>query len=106
MERSGIEEEAVIRLTSDIDSAGLRDIVSECLRGDASPTETLRALVGRADLDTTRHVIDQVTHRAATISRAGDNLVRDRADELTQLFVQIEAGCEDGAQLITRLAAR
>lgn len=56
-----------------------------------------------ADLDTVRRVIDQVTHRAATISRAGDNLVRDRADELTQLFVETESGCEDGEQLVRRL---
>lgn len=106
MDRSGIEEEAVVRLTSDINSAALRNIVSECLRGAASPSDTLRDLVGSVELETARHVIDQVTHRAATISRASDNLVRDRADELTQLFVETEAGCEDGAQLIKRLETR
>lgn len=106
MPRSGIEEEAVRRLTSDIDSASLRQIVSECLRGSASASDTLCALVSSVDLNIVRHVIDQVTHRAATISRAGDNLVRDRADELTQLFVENETGCEDGLQLIKRLENR
>lgn len=104
--RSGIEEEAVLRLTSEIEPDALRDIVSACLRGDSTPTSTLRALVGAGDLEVARHVIDQVTHKAATISRAGDNLVRDRADELTQLFVETEHGCQDGEQLIRRLEAR
>ena len=104
--RGGIEEAAVIRLTSEIEPLSLRNIVSECLRGDATPTSTLRALVGAGDLEVARHVIDQVTHKAATISRAGDNLVRDRADELTQLFVETEHGCTDGEQLIRRLEER
>lgn len=101
--RSGIEEEAVIRLTSEIEPALLRSIVSACLRGDATPASALRQLVLAGDLEVARRVIDQVTHRAATISRAGDNLVRDRADELTQLFVETENGCADGEQLIRRL---
>lgn len=106
MERSGVEEQAVARLTADIDSVSLRNAVSEYLRGDASPASTLRALVVNSGLESARHVIDQVTYRAATISRAGDNLVRDRADELTQLFVETEAGCEDGTELIKRLETR
>jgi hypothetical protein len=106
MDRGGKEEEAVLRLTSDIDAPALRDIVSECLRGDSSPAATLRALVSGSDLDSARVVIDRVTHKAATISRATDSLVRDRADELTQLFVEIEAGCADGMQLLNRLENR
>jgi len=35
-----------------------------------------------------RQAIDDVTHRAATISRASDMLVHDRVDELTQIFVE------------------
>ena len=35
-----------------------------------------------------RGVIDEVTHRAATMSRASDRLVQDRVDELTQVFVE------------------
>ena len=101
--RTGIEEEAVVRLTSEIEPTALRNIVSDCLRGDTSPASTLCALVRAGDLEVARHVIDEVTHKAATISRAGDNLVRDRADELTQLFVEIECDCTDGAQLIRKL---
>jgi hypothetical protein len=37
---------------------------------------------------TVRAAIDDVTHRAATLSRAGDTMVRDRVDELTQIFVE------------------
>jgi hypothetical protein len=104
--RSGIEEEAVMRLTAEIEPMSLRNIVSGCLRGDLTPASTLRDLVRTGDLEVARHVIDQVTHKAATISRAGDNLVRDRADELTQLFVETETGCADGAQLIRKLEKR
>jgi len=34
-----------------------------------------------------RAAIDDVTHRAATISRARDMLVHDRVDELIQVFI-------------------
>jgi hypothetical protein len=37
---------------------------------------------------TVRAAIDEVTHRAATISRASDMLVQDRVDELTQIFIE------------------
>ena len=37
---------------------------------------------------TVRAAIDDVTRRAATLSRAGDTMVRDRVDELTQIFVE------------------
>lgn len=101
--RDGIEEEAVVRLTSEIQPNAMQNIVSGCLRGDTSPASALRALVHAGDLELARRVIDQVTHKAATISRAGDNLVRDRADELTQLFVEIEADCSDEVQLVQKL---
>lgn len=104
--RSGIEEEAVIRLTSEIEPSSLRTIVTACLLGEATPASALRELVRAGDLEVARSVIDQITHKAATISRAGDNLVRDRADELTQLFVETEIGCADGKQLIRRIESR
>ena len=104
--RGGIEEEAVMRLTLEIEPTSLRNMVSECLRGDVTPASTLGALVRSSDLAVARHVIDQVTLKAATISRAGDSLVRDRADELTQLFVETESGCEDAAQFIYKLEKR
>ena len=42
-----------------------------------------------------RAAIDDVTRRAATISRASDMLVHDRVDELTQVFVENVAGLAD-----------
>jgi hypothetical protein len=41
---------------------------------------------------TVRAAIDEVTHKAATVSRASDMLVHDRVDELTQVFVENVAG--------------
>jgi hypothetical protein len=40
---------------------------------------------------TVRLAIDDVTERAASISRASDMLVHDRVDELTQVFVEMVA---------------
>ena len=105
MERQGMEDEAVIRLTSAIEPNALRETVIGCLRGDLTAAAALRALVRLGDLEVARNVIDEVTRKAATISRAGDSLVRDRADELTQLFVDTEGGCDDGDQLIRRLGS-
>jgi len=42
-----------------------------------------------------RAAIDDVTHRAATLSRASDMLVQDRVDELTQVFVEHVADLAD-----------
>lgn len=42
-----------------------------------------------------RATIDDVTHRAATLSRASDRLVQDRVDELTQIFVEQVASLAD-----------
>ncbi len=106
MERDGIEEEAVLRVTAEIEPRELRNIVRDCLRGELTSSTALSELVRAGNLEVARHVVDQVTYKAATFSRAGDNLVRDRADELTQLFVETEAGCEDGVQLIKRLELR
>jgi hypothetical protein len=44
---------------------------------------------------TVRLAIDDVTQRAATISRASDMLVHDRVDELTQVFVEVIAAVAD-----------
>jgi hypothetical protein len=44
---------------------------------------------------TVRAAIDEVTLRAATISRASDMLVHDRVDELTQVFVEHVAALAD-----------
>lgn len=48
-----------------------------------------------------RAAIDDVTHRAATISRARDMLVHDRVDELTQVFIENVAGLADVSKVTT-----
>ena len=40
-----------------------------------------------------RELVDEITARTDDDSRAGDSLVRDRADELTRLFVENESAC-------------
>ncbi len=105
-DRTGIEEEAVVRLTSAIEHTSMRRIVIDCLTGSITPAAGLREMATRAeDISTIRSVIDCVTERAALISRSGDNLVRDRADDLTQLFVERAAECASADELLTRLAA-
>lgn len=49
-----------------------------------------------------RAAIDDVTLRAATISRASDMLVHDRVDELTQVFVEDVAGLADVTDAATK----
>jgi hypothetical protein len=39
-----------------------------------------------------RAAVDDVTRRAATLSRSGDSLLRDRVDDLTQLVVESDVG--------------
>jgi cyclopropane fatty-acyl-phospholipid synthase-like methyltransferase len=41
-----------------------------------------------------------VTRRAATLSRSGDSLLRDRVDDLTQLVVENEIGCRQIAEML------
>jgi hypothetical protein len=65
-----MEAEAISRLTDGLQPPA----ISSMLKVD-SPS-------------TVRAAIDDVTHRAATLSRAGDTMVRDRVDELTQIFVE------------------
>jgi hypothetical protein len=103
VDRAGTEEAAVGRLTDGIEPNSLRAILADCLRGGRTPAGSLLELFQASDLGTVRTLIDQITLRAATISRSGDNLVRDRADDLTQLFVETEAGCVSGEDFLIRL---
>jgi hypothetical protein len=50
---------------------------------------------------TVRAAIDDVTRRAATLSRAGDTMVRDRVDELTQIFVEKVSDITDASDATT-----
>ena len=94
--RAGLETEAVGRLTDGIEPSSIRAILVQCLGGDLSPSVAIvRMLALSRDVSGLRAAIDEVTRRAATRSRSGDNLVHDRADSLTQLFVDNERECEE-----------
>lgn len=94
--RAGVEAEAVARLTSGVDPAASRAILVQCLSGELSPAVAIvRLLAVSHDVAGVRGAIDHVTRQAATHSRAGDRLVHDRADSLTQLFVDNVRECEE-----------
>lgn len=94
--RGGAEAEVVARLTDGIEPGAIRAILVQCLSGGLSPAVAIvRMLASSRDASSVRTVIDAVTQRAATRSRASDNLVHDRADSLTQLFVDNERECEE-----------
>jgi hypothetical protein len=96
MSRAGDEGEAVARLTGGVEPAGTRAILVQCLSGELSPAVAIvRLLALSHDVGEVRAAIDQVTSSAASRSRAGDRLVRDRADSLTQLFVDNVRECEE-----------
>jgi cyclopropane fatty-acyl-phospholipid synthase-like methyltransferase len=91
----------VERLTAGITSDAHRDILQRCLSGTLSPAVALmQLLIDTEDAAQVRAAVDDVTSRAASLSRAGDNLVRDRVDDLTQLVVENEPGCEKIAQML------
>jgi hypothetical protein len=52
-----------------------------------------------------RELVDEITARADEDSRAGDSLVRDRADALTRLFVENEGACARFAERLRRDAS-
>lgn len=100
-DRHGIEAEVVARLTDGIEPDVVRHLLVQCLAGELSPQVTLMRMVCETESVTlVRSAVDEVTERAATSSRAGDNLVRDRVDDLTELFVENEAGCERIAEML------
>ncbi len=94
--RAGVEAEAVARLTNGIGREDSRAILVQCLNGKLSPAVAIvRLLALSHDVAGVRSAIDHVTLNAASQSRAGDSLVRDRADSLTQLFVDNIRECEE-----------
>jgi SAM-dependent methyltransferase len=100
-DRHGIEAEVVARLTDGIEPEPVRRVLVQCLAGELSPQAALMRMVRDTESVTlVRAAVDEVTERAATSSRAGDNLVRDRVDDLTELFVENEAGCERIAEML------
>jgi hypothetical protein len=93
--RSSPETEAINRLTDGVQPAVMRAILVQCLLGEVAPSAAIARMLAQGEAHTVRAAIDEVTLRAATISRASDMLVHDRVDELTQIFVENLAGLAD-----------
>src|SRR6185436_13632218 len=95
------ETGAVERLTAGIEPVENRDILRRCLSGSLSPAVALmQLLIETEDAAKVRATIDDVTDRAASLSRATDSLLRDRVDGLTQLVIDNEPGCEKIAAML------
>ena len=86
--RTGLEAEAITRLTEGLQPPAIRAILVQCLTGELAPSTAISRLLAAEGAATVRAAIDDVTHRAASLSRAGDTMVRDRVDELTQIFIE------------------
>lgn len=89
--RAGLEAEAINRLADGVEPPEVRAILVQCLAGELAPSTAIARMLAEGGATTARAAIDEVTHRAATISRASDMLVHDRVDELTQVFVELVA---------------
>ena len=86
--RTGLEAEAINRLTDGVEPPEIRAILVQCLAGELAPSIAIARMLSEKGAAVVRSAIDDVTHRAATLSRASDMLVQDRVDELTQVFVE------------------
>jgi hypothetical protein len=102
--RTNMEAEAINRLTNGVQPPVMRAILVQCLAGELAPSAAISRMLAEGAPHTVRAAIDDVTHRAATISRASDMLVHDRVDELTQIFVEDVAGLADASDA-TKLAS-
>lgn len=92
--REGMEAELVARLTQDLAPDAARRALVRCLDGELSPRATLaQLLLAAGSVTAVRELVDEITARTDQDSRAGDSLVRDRADALTRLFVENEGAC-------------
>ena len=101
MTRAGLESEAVKRLLHGIHDDAMREILARCLDGSISPSVALmQMLIETEDAAVVRAAVDDVTRRAAAVSRSGDSLLRDRVDDLTQLVVENEQGCSRIAEML------
>jgi len=97
--RTGMEAEAISRLTDGLQPPAIRAILVQCLIGVLAPSAAISRMLEVDSPSTVRAAIDDVTHRAATLSRAGDTMVRDRVDELTQIFVEKVPDITEGRDL-------
>jgi hypothetical protein len=97
--RTGLEAEAINRLTDGLQPNDVRAILVQCLAGEVAPSTAIARMIAQSGAVPVRAAIDEVTRRAATISRASDMLVHDRVDELTQVFVEHVAELADVSDL-------
>ena len=96
-----LAENGVARLTTGLEPEARREIMTRCLAGSISPAVALMQLLIEAeDAGAVRATVDEVTRRAALLSRATDSLLRDRVDDLTQLVIENEPGCEQIAAML------
>src|SRR5919205_271188 len=100
--RTGLEAEAITRLTDGLQPPPMRAILVQCLAGEVAPSVAISRMLSLGGGLAVRATIDDVTHRAATLSRASDRLVQDRVDELTQIFVEQVASLDDLSEDIKR----
>jgi len=92
---------AVERLVAEVEPPELRGILTKCLSGSVSPAVALmQMLIETEDAPAVRKAVDEVTGRAATLSRASDSILRDRVDDLTQLVVENAPGCDRIAEML------
>ena len=99
--RTGLEAEAINHLTDSVQPPAMRAILVQRLTRELVPSVAISRLLAEGGAATVRAAIDDVTHRAATISRARDVLVHDRVDELTQVFIENVAGLADVSKVTT-----
>lgn len=83
-----MEAEAITRLTDGLQPPAVRAILVQCLVGELAPSAAISRMLAVEGPYAVRAAIDDVTQRAATVSRASDMLVHDRVDELTQIVVE------------------
>ncbi len=96
------ETAPVHRLVAEIGTSAHQEILKRCLSGAASPAVALmQLLIDTEDAASVRTIVDEVTRRAASLSRATDSLLRDRVDELTQLLLENEPGCDRIARMLS-----
>ena len=93
--RTGLEAEAISRLTDGVQPSEVQAILVQCLAGEVAPSTAIARMIAASGAPAVRAAIDDVTDRAATNSRASDMLVHDRVDELTQVFVEHVAELAD-----------
>lgn len=104
--RTGLEAEAITRLTDGLQPPPIRAILVQCLAGEVAPSVAISRMLSVGGPAAVRAIIDDVTHRAATLSRASDRLVQDRVDELTQIFVEQVASLADVGDEMKRTPER